>query len=314
MGYWQLVELILPVFALIAIGVLLRRMQWLTPEADASVLKLVVNFLYPCLIFENVFNNAALRVPSNLALAPALGFGTVAFTILAGLYAGRLLGLTVGHGLRTFAFAVGIQNYGYMAIPLVVALFGPENLGVLLVYNVGCEAAIWTVGILVLSGLSFREGWRKLINAPVIALVVGLAGNLLQVGEHLPRFVTETVHLSAACTIPLGLMLTGATLEQYLGKPAELFHPRVTPVSCLLRLGLFPVIFLLAAKYLPATAELKGVLVVEAAMPAGVLPIVIAKHYGGHPLTAAQIVIGTTVFSILLAPLWIQSGLAWVMR
>jgi hypothetical protein len=31
----------------------------------------------------------------------------------------------VGSGLRTFAFSVGIFNYGYMAIPLVEALFGP---------------------------------------------------------------------------------------------------------------------------------------------------------------------------------------------
>jgi predicted permease len=80
----------------------------------------------------------------------------------------------------------------------------------------------------------------------------------------------------------------------------------------LLRLGLYPLVYLVVAKYLPCTVELKHVLIVQAAMPAGILPIVIAKHYGGHPLTAVRVVIGTTVLGILVIPLWIRLGLAWV--
>jgi len=312
MSYWQILLLILPVFALIALGVGMRRMAWLTAEADASLLKMVVNVLYPCLIFENVLNNDALRVPSNLALAPSLGMILMALTIVASLYAGRALGLTQGHGLRTFAFAAGINNYGYIPIPLMAALFGPASLGVLLVHNVGCEAAIWTVGILVLSGLSLREGWRKLINPPVIALALALAGNLLGVGPYVPSFIREVIHQSAICAIPLGLMLIGGTLEQYFAKPKELFEPKITLSACFLRLGLYPLIYLALAKYLPCTVELKQVLIIQAAMPAGILPIVIAKHYGGHPLTAVRVVIGTTVLGILVIPLWIRVGLAWV--
>jgi predicted permease len=312
MSYWQILLLILPVFMLIAIGVGMRRLAWLTAEAESSLLKMVVNFLYPCLIFENVLNNDALRVPSNLALAPLLGLVLMVLTIVASLYAGRALGLTQGHGLRTFAFAVGINNYGYIPIPLMAALFGTGSLGVLLVHNVGCEAAIWTAGILVLSGLSLREGWRKLVNAPVIALVLALTGNLLGIGAHVPAFAREVIHQSAICAIPLGLLLIGGTLEQYFARPHELFEPKVTFSAAFLRLGLYPVVYLVVAKYLPCTVELKRVLIVQAAMPAGILPIVIAKHYGGNPLTAVRVVIGTTVLGILVIPLWIRWGLAWV--
>ncbi|MFT3783098.1 MAG: AEC family transporter [Nibricoccus sp.] len=312
MSYWQILLLILPVFALIGIGVGLRRLSWLTAEADSSVLKVVVNYLYPCLIFENVLGNDALRVPSNLALAPLSGLVMMALTIVGSLYFGRMLGLTVGHGLRTFAFAVGINNYGYIPIALMAAMFGPASVGVLLVHNVGCEAAIWTVGILVLSGLSLREGWRKLLNPPVVALVLALTGNLLGVGPYVPAFVSEIIHQSAVCAIPIGLMLIGGTLEQYLAKPRELFEPKVTLSACLLRLGLYPVLYLLLARYLPCTTELKRVLIVQAAMPAGILPIVIAKHYGGQPLVAVRVVIGTTALGILVIPLWIRLGLAWV--
>lgn len=309
-SYWQLLLLILPVFVLIGLGAVMRHVKWLNAEADSSLLKLVVSFLYPCLIFENVLGNAALRVPGNLILAPLVGFATIAMGIYLAYYAGRAIGLTQGEGLRTFAFSTGIYNYGYIPLPLMVALFGSDSVGVLLVHNVGCEAAIWTVGILMLAGLSLREGWRKLINAPVFALIAAVLGNTLGLGRFMPSVATNVIHLSAACAIPLGLLLIGATLMEYLSRPRELFAARVTITSSLLRLGVLPVLFLLIARFLPCSADLKRVIIVQAAMPAGILPLVIAKHYGGRTLTAVQVVIGTTVLGIFLIPLWLRLGLA----
>ena len=311
-SYWQLLLTILPVFALIGIGTGLRRARWLTEEADASLLKISVNFFIPCLIFENVLNNAALREPSNLVLAPLAGFTLMSACLLLGLFFGRLLRLKKGQGLRTFAYSVGINNYGYIPIPLMAALFGQESVGLLLVHNVGCEAAIWTVGIFVLSGLSLRESWKKLLNAPVIALIVAVVGNLSHVGLHIPKVILDVIHQCAACAIPLALILIGGVLQQYLGQPRALFDSRVTPASCLLRLGVFPVLYLLFAQFLPCTPELKNVLIVQAAMPSGILLIVIAKHYGGQPLTAVQVALGTTVLGILTIPLWIRLGMSWL--
>jgi predicted permease len=76
--------------------------------------------------------------------------------------------------------------------------------------------------------------------------------------------------------------------------------------------AIFPMLILAAAKWLPLSIELKRVLVVQAAMPAGLMPIIIARHYGGQPLTAVQIVLGTTILALLTIPLWLRVGLAWV--
>lgn len=311
-SYWQLLLLILPVFLLIGIGATMRRVRWLTAEADASLLKLVVNFLYPCLIFENVLGNVALRQPGNLLLPPFIGFVTIAMGIYLAYHVGRAIGLTQGEGLRTFAFSTGIYNYGYIAFPLMVALFGSESVGVLLVHNVGCEAAIWTVGILMLAGLSLREGWRKLANPPVFALIAALLGNTLELGRFLPKVAFEVIHLSAACAIPLGLLLIGATLMEYFSRPREMFNVKVSLTSSVLRLGVLPLLFLVLAKFLPCSDDLKRVIIVQAAMPAGILPMVIAKHYGGRQLTAVQVVIGTTTLGIFLIPLWLRLGLFWI--
>ena len=311
-SFFELLLLILPVFVLIGVGVVVRGEGWLTAEADGSLLKLVVNFLYPCLIFENVLGNEALRDPRNLVAAPLVGFVTMALGIGVAFGAGRLAGLSAGRGLRTFAFAVGIFNYGYIPIPLMTALFGPESLGVLLVHNVGCELAIWTVGILVLSGLSPRDGWRKLFNGPVVALAAALVLNAVGGATVIPGVVAEVISLSADCAVPLGLILIGATLQGFLVKPRELWHAPTAAGACLLRLGVLPLLFLVLAKVLPISEDLKRVIVVQAAMPAGVIPIVIAQHYGGQPLVAVRVVITTTVVALVGIPLWLKFGLAWV--
>ncbi len=71
-------------------------------------------------------------------------------------------------------------------------------------------------------------------------------------------------------------------------------------------------LFLLAAKFLPASVELKRVMVLEAAMPAAVFPIVMARHYQGDPATAMRVVLGTSVVSLATIPLWIKFGMKFV--
>lgn len=311
-SYWQLLLLMLPVFGLIAVGVAVRRAHWIEGPAETSLIRLVVNVCFPCLVFESILGNAAMREPGNLLLPPLFGFVITAVSLRLCLYAGRALGLSVGHGLRTFALATGICNYGYLPIPIMAAIWGRESQGVLLVHNVGVEAAMWTVGVLVLNGLSLREGWKKLLNPVIITLVSAIVINLTGFGVHMPRVLMDIVHSLGVCAIPLGLVTVGVSLANYLGEPNALFHPRITFASCGLRLGLLPLIILCVARWVPCPLELKRVLVIQAAMPAAVFPIVLARHYGGQPLTAVQVVLGTTAFGVFVSPLWISAGRAWL--
>jgi predicted permease len=311
-SYVQLLLLVVPVFAIIGIGVFARRAHWIEGEAETSLIRLVINLCYPCLIFESVAGNPALGATENLVLPPLLGFGVTALGIYGGRLLAKAIGLHIGTGLRTFALAVGIANYGYLPLPIMEAIWGGESRGVLLVYGVGVEVAIWTVGLLVLSGESLRQGWRKLINPILITLLVAVACNLAGVVPFLPQFVTKIIHVLGACAIPLGLIMTGVNLAQYLHQPRSLFEPRVSVAAMVFRLGVLPLLVLALAKFLPCSVELKRVLVVQAAMPSAVSPIIIARLYGGHPPTAVQIVLGTTALGILVIPLWLRVGFEWV--
>ncbi|MEO6005905.1 MAG: AEC family transporter [Opitutus sp.] len=310
-SYGQLLLLIVPVFAVVAVGVVIRRVQWVEAAAEASIIKVVINVCMPCLIFESIVGNAALRAPGSVLMPPLVGFLTTSLTIGAAYQFGRALGLAVGTGLRTFALAVGIANYAYLPLPIMSALFGPESRGVLLVHNIGLEMAIWTVGVLVLSGSSWKESRRRLLSPIVITLVIALITNLSGASPYMPRWLMDGVHSLAVCAIPLGLLITGINLANHIGNPRALFDVRVSLGGTVLRLVLFPFAFIALARWLPVAVELKRVIVVQGAMPAGLIPIIIAQHYGGRPLTAVQVVCATTAAAIVLTPLWLKVGLAW---
>jgi predicted permease len=53
-------------------------------------------------------------------------------------------------------------------------------------------------------------------------------------------------------------------------------------------------------------------MVVQAAMPAGMTSIILSRIYGGRPAIAVQIVIATTVLSLLTLPWIITWGSHWI--
>ncbi|MFZ5497109.1 MAG: AEC family transporter [Verrucomicrobiota bacterium] len=311
MSYGQLFLAVAPVIALIGLGLPLRRANWISEAGEETLLLLIVRVLTPALIFESVVRRATVEGPGDVLLPPLAGFVLTSLSLTAGWYAAKALGLTVGHGLRTFALGVGITNYGYLPLPLMDALFGQESRAWLFMHNAGVEAAIWTTGVLVVTGESPRAAWRKLLNLPLLALGVALAVKLTGLGEHVPEVVWTFVHALAVCAVPLGLLMTGASFAPHLNDPRQLVNPRVIGTAWLLRLAVLPWIFLLAARYAPVPAELKQVMIVQAAMPSAVISVIVARIYGGQPLVAVQIILGTTALAVFTIPFWLKFGLAF---
>ncbi len=303
---------VVPVFGIAGVGLVIRKLNWLTEEADQSLLRVNINLLLPCLILDAAIGNPALSRLSNLVLAPAVGFGTVALGVLLALAARPLHGLTERRAERTFAVCVGIYNYGYVPLPLALLLFNKETAGVLFVHNVGVEMALWTLGVMLLTGGSVWRDWRKIVNAPLVAIMLAVALNALGWDTLVPKVILTAVHWLGQCAIPMALILIGAIVADHLHEFRSASGWRVIGTAVLLRIGVLPVLFLLLAKYLPASVELKRVIVLEAAMPAAVFPIVMARHYQGDPPTAMRVVIGTSVVGSVTIPLWIRFGMHFV--
>ena len=260
---------------------------------------------------------------------PAFAFGlvTLGFAAAAGLLwvVGRPLTgeISTAERRRTFVLCAGMFNYGYVTIPLVQSLFagdGGDTLGVLFVFNVGVEAAMWGVGVTILAGTLAPGWWRRLFSPPVVATLAALAVNavdgLLGVSNRLPAAATPVLDSAgqvlgwlAAAAIPTGLLLTGATIYQDWHACRLRRGLRTVAAAAVLRNAILPAVFVLLAVSLPLTTELRRVLVLQAAMPAAVFPIVLSRHYGGDVGTALRVVVGTSLLSLLTMPLWAVLGL-----
>ncbi|MAX24975.1 MAG: transporter [Phycisphaeraceae bacterium] len=326
--------LVFAVFLVLGVGACLRQFNWLTHEADESLLKVVIRVLMPCFFINHVVGNPKFMHFTDAWLPPTIGFGsTVVGYIIALLFAklcGKWVGLKTPVAQHTFALCVGTFNYGYIPMPLVEAMFPNDNgatMGTLIVHNLGVEIAIWTVGLLVLQGKLNRNSWKRAMNPPFFAILFSLLINQFRLYEVVPdaigvdlSFLSMPIKLLAQATIPMGLIMVGATMADQFGQARSqlLTSWQSAFAGILLRLVALPVLFILVASWLPQAfdsfdlKELKTVMVIQAAMPCAVFPIVLAKHYGGDTAVALRVVFATSIIAILTIPTVIAQGLGFV--
>jgi predicted permease len=272
---------------------------------------LAIHVFCPCLILDKMLAAEVLRDPMVLFSSAGMGFGLIVLGALLAYLIAPLVGLKLGGGRRTFAVSAGLQNYGFIAIPLVAYLY-PDNddvMAVLFTHNLGVELAMWTVLLMLLSGV-LSPSWRVFLKGPIVAVLVGIL--VMQTGteQYVPGTVIGLFSILGVCAIPLSLLLVGTALHDLMGKMK--FDWRVGSGAVLARLALIPIVILICAKYLPLGTELKQVLVIQAALPSGMFPIVLSRHYGGRTDVAITAVMATTIASLLTMPLVIAFGKYWV--
>ncbi len=300
---------VLPVYLLIVAGAVLRRSGVIRKEHDAGVMRVVFSVMMPCFILDKILGSAVLRSGSVVLWSIALGFGMIVVGILIGLVIGRLIGLERGTGMRTFALSAGCQNFGYTAAPVVEILWGTRAVALLFVHNIGVDTAIWSVGVMMMSG-ERGFSWRRLVNGPVIAVTIGLTLVALGLDDQVTGPPRDVMRMIGVGAFPLAILITGCSMMDLVGSEKPSW--KVIVGSAVVRLVLAPLAMLSAAKFLPLPMELRQVLVVQAAMPAGLTAILLARMYGGRPAVAVQVVIATTVLSLLTLPWIITWGSAWI--
>ncbi|MGL5017941.1 MAG: AEC family transporter [Luteolibacter sp.] len=300
---------VMPVYLLMVAGAVLRRTGVLRREHDVGVMHVIYSVMLPCFILDKILGSPLLRSGAVVTWAAFLGFGLIMVGILIGLAVGRLMGLERGTGMRTFALSAGCQNFGFTAAPVVEILWGSGALALLFVHNIGVEVAMWSVGVMMMSG-ERGISWRKLVNGPIMAVGIGLALVAMGLDDQVTGAPRKAISMIGVGAFPLAILITGATILDL--ATTEKPSWKVMVGGSLVRLVLAPAAILCVAKFLPLATELKQVLVVQAAMPAGLSAILISRMYGGRPAVAVQVVIASTVLSLLTLPWIITWGSVWL--
>jgi len=298
---------------LIALGWFLAQRGWVGPASRQPLMRLVVWVFFPAMIFDRVCGNALIRSGGATLLYLGVGFGMIVGGILVGRLVAAALRFPEGNARRTFSYSAGINNFGYLGIPVTAALFDRDVVGVLMVHNVGVEAAVWTFGVAFLTGGSGWKGLKNLVQPIPVALAIALLVNFAGWGEAPPaRFAAQLCHAVGECAIPVGTILTGIFLHEALKGYRFFAEPRISVGILLARGVLVPMLLLLVASAVVTDPALRKVMMVQAAMPAGIFSFLIVEMYHGDVQVALRCSVLTMVLCPLVTPLWLHLGSRWL--
>jgi predicted permease len=184
---------------------------------------------------------------------------------------------------------------------------------VLLVHNVGVEAAVWTVGVAMLSGDSLRRGLKNLLQPMTVALFVALAINFAGFGQSASIvFVNDLCHTVGDCAIPIGTLLTGIYLHEIIKDFRLVSDAPVSFGVMAVRWLVMPFLVLAAVGFFVADDSLRKVMLVQAAMPCGIFTFLIVEMFKGEVLISLRCSVITMLCCPLVTPLWLYLGARWL--
>lgn len=298
--------LVLPEFALLALGALLRRWAWRSPQFWVDLERLVYLVLFPLLLVRTT-------LAADLGAA---GAGTALLAALGATAAGALLGAAVWllPGADRSTAASGWQTAFRFNSYLALALVEDRGPAALALMGVLLGVSVPVVNVLAVTALAHGAavpadsrrgtGVRLVLavvgNPLILATVAGLAGNLA--GVTLPEPVDATASRLAAAAVPLGLLTVGAAL-----RAGGLDRGRRLPAAYLavVKLVAVPAAALGLAAALGVAGDQRAVLLSFAAVPPATAAYVLTARMGGDgPFVAAQLSL-TTVAALLTLPLWL---------
>jgi len=282
----------LPFFAIIALGYAAGRMRFFSAEATGYLTKFVFYFALSAMLFG---------FAANLDLSDVFSWGFVWAYLLASTLIWALVGagaLLRGTGREEAVFEAHtgvIGNVGFLGIPMLALLLGPQAVGPVLMVLAVDLVVFSTVLTLIITGL--RGGTVGL--AMLGGLVMGLLRNPMIVSVVLGlawgatgwAFMTT---LGAAAT-PCALFAIGASLA---GKNPD--RVGVAVWLSFVKLVLHPAAVAVTALWLfDVEPYAAGVMIAAAALPVAGNVFILAQHYGVAPQRVSTSILISTAVSVL---------------
>ena len=300
-------QAILPLFLMIALGYLAKRTVF-----DIKMLPGLNQFVYFLAVPALLFNAASKESIENLINLPSIGaflLGVLLTAIVAVLGCRFLFSVKGQEELVLRGLNSVFANYAYMGIPLTFGIIGDKAYGatvsIILIGNV-----LLIGGAQLLLELFRQKGWgikqvfsildRSLLRNPIfLSTVLGLS---LSANElKTPEVLQTVIDMLAPAAIPVALFCLGASLQFSRNSMAVtelgwlmivklVAHPALTWGSFYL-LGINDPIWMMTAVLLTS-------------LPTGALVHVVALKYDVFEKETSQIVVASTVLSLVSVTLW----------
>lgn len=287
---------ILSIILMIGIGYALKRIDFLSEKDINPLNKIVMNILLPCMIFSALYS-------SDLSLIPKLGI--LPFVILISSFVTGLVSFLIlkklGYDdkkLWSVLVTVMIANTAFMGYPVNLGIFGHEGFLRAIFCDIAtmCIFLILSFVLVIKFGGTVKKAIRKIaLFPPLWAIVFGLGLNILNV--PIGPVLNNTVNYLGNGAIPLIMISLGLSIDL-----AGLSRSKsMVAFTSIMKLLFFPAIAVIVVLFLGLSDLQYTVAIVEAAMPSGMLSLVLAITYNlDYQLTSDCILINTVISLITL--------------
>ncbi|MBR2406892.1 MAG: AEC family transporter [Clostridia bacterium] len=292
----------LVLFCCIVIGFVLRKRSVLPETAGTVLSRLETYVLVPALTI-NTFR----RYCTVSSLQENYRYTLAAVAVLAAAFVIAMLLCRAfakeGYRQKIYAYALTFANYGFMGNAIVPAILGEEVLYQYMMFTLPLNIGVYTWGIasLIPRGESKEPWWKRLINPPFLAILIGALLGLTGANAYIPEFLSNTLSNCAACMGPVAMILTGFIVGGYRVK--TLLGDYKVYIATLLRLVVLPLVFLAALHAVGAPKETLLFTLFAFGTPLGLNTVVFPAAYGGDTNTGASMAMISHTLCIVTIPL-----------
>ncbi len=296
-------ESILPIFLLIVLGNLLRRLPLIDTRAWPGLEQLGFWFLYPALLFVTIINaDFSGLVLDRMLIALCAAFSLMTLLALALWPALKNTGL-IAKGQFSTIFQSTVRWNGFMAFAIAQKLFPPEGLAVVALVMAAIIIPINIASIAVLARFDTGQAdWKSVAskiatNPLVLASLAAIAIRLQPFGFYEP--FNQTLDLVGRAALGMGLIAIGAGL-----RPRDLLKFQFsTWLPVFFKLILYPLVLVTISIALGISGPPLVWLSLCAAVPTAMNGYLLAKQFGGDAELYAAVTTLQTAISFFTIPI-----------
>ena len=293
-----LFDLQVMMFLLMAVGVVLRKMNIITKEGKGMLTDLVIDLILPCNIIS------AFYMPMDHSVFVS-GVEILIISILIQIFCTFISGILYRKVPKekrmVLQYATVCSNAGFLGNPVAEGLYGSAGLLYASVYLIPQRIVMWSAGVSYFTECpSKKEVVKKVLKHPcIVAVEIGIVLMVTQV--QLPGFLSSAIENVGGCTTAITMMLIGTILTD-----VDMRHilTRTTVAYSFIRLVFIPAVVFAGCWLANIDSVVAGVSVTLAAMPAGTTTAILAMKYHGDEEFATQCVVLTTMLSMAAIPIW----------
>jgi auxin efflux carrier (AEC) len=281
---------------MIGLGYFLKRIDFLSEKDIDPFNKIVMYILLPCMIFHALYS-ADLSLISKLGILPfiilisSFATGLVSYFILRQL---KLDDITLWSVLVT----VMIANTAFMGYPVTLGIFGQEGFLRAIFCDIAtlCIFLILSFVLIMKFGGTVKTAVKKITFFPPLwAVILGLGFNFVNI--PIGPVIDNTVNYLGQGAIPLIMIALGLSIDFSAIRRSK----SMIVFTSIMKLAFFPLVAFVVASQLGLIDLQFKISIVEAAMPSGMMSLLLVITYKlDYELTSDCILINTVISLITL--------------